>query len=1141
MKKIENVQRTVPDKICSKKTFRFTKVITFLLLLSVLNAFGNKVFSQYAQLNIDKKGVTVQNVLNSTVDKETVAADVLQQKTISGKVTDAATGEPLTGVNIMVKGTTVGVITDNNGNFTIPVPADGKKFVATFIGMITQEVDIQDNVTIAMKTDQIGLEEVVVIGYGTRKKRDIIGSVATVNSSEIISFSAPAFDAALQGAASGLMVNATSGKASSASNILVRGIHSLSLSSNPLWVIDGIIVESTADNGSSIGLLSTINPNDVESVEVLKDAAATSIYGSRGSNGVILVTTKSGKEGVSQSNIDYSQGISTLTRSADDFGLANTKQWFDITETARANSGLVPVTYDPVSMGGINSVDPTATLTRDQALATQTDWWDQILRTGSFREINFSTAGGSKSSSSYVSANYRKDNGVIKNESYDKLTLRLNMNRDLTKNLRIETRMTGTYVDDNTRPDAGGPAGTNTNMAAGGWQFAFSGCRPWMPVYKPENPSALWNTLSGYNLVASNDPANIRSEVTRYRLLGMAALNYNIPVIKGLSLRGEASLDYQQWHSINWGNTIIRRESKYGFDQKFLYRRLGYNLYSSFDRTFSDHNINLVAGVESGRQISEMSWLEGSNLPGTGQQLGQPGTVGKAESYFGVNPAGQGAEKVQLGIFGRGNYRFKDKYLVGISFRRDGTSEFLPEYRWGTFTAFSAGWIISDENFMKNIKAINFLKLRGSFGQTGNDKIPGGLSSPGYLNWLRYGPRSWLINAGTTFNSMPVRDVSWETTNSSDFGVDFGVLENRISGSIAYFNQKVTDLLLAVPIPISAGLFTFGQEGSIWSNIGDMKNFGIEFNVNTVNVNKNGFRWTTTVNFTTNGTKVLKLNPTLDSQANPLVAGATTTQIGNTVSRSGRKYGTYYLNEFAGIDKDHGYPLIYKADNNIYKLDAGGLPTTELNPNYLHRYVDPATGKNVILPATGANLGLNRIIFEDKTFRPTFVGGLTNSFEYKGFELSVGLNFSGGNYLLDDVQATINRPGGNFVSNLKEITWTPTNTAASLPLLSADNRYEIYDANGVLVPGGKQNFSGGYSTDQFLVKGDYIRLRSLRLGYDFQKSVVDKLKLQGLSLYVAANNLWTWAAEFKGWDPEIGSGSALPSLKTYYFGVNIRF
>jgi len=1182
------------------KTMRIMRLSVFFTFLFITQSWATSGYSQQARLSLDMKNVRVMEVLNQiekssefffffnekyvnvdrkvdvnvkdvkieeilnvlfkntdvnykVIDKQIIlttqkgGSDALQQdgKKISGKVTDQA-GVSLPGASVVVKGTTIGASTDFNGNFTVTVPAGGKTLVISFVGMNTQEMaiaDVTDNLIIVLKSDQMKLDEVVVLGYGTSKKRDVIGSVAKISGSEIVSLKSTSLDAALQGSASGLIVNSSAGNPGAASRVLVRGIHSLSLSSDPLFVIDGILVGSNMDGafqvggGYAVGIMSTINPNDIESMEVLKDAAATSIYGARGSNGVIIITTKTGKAGVTSSSVDYSQGISTLTRSASDFGLANTQQWFDVTETARANAGLVPVQYDPVVHGGINSVDPTARLSRDQALATQTNWYDQILRTGSFREINFSSTDASKNGTTFVSGNYRRDESPIKNEFVDRFIVRMNVGYNLTKNLKVEARMNGSYINNQSRPDAGAPGGNN-NTAAGGFRQAFSN-PPWIPVYKP-GTTELWNTLSGYNLVASNDPANYRSEASKYRILGVAALTYNIPMVKGLSLRTEGSIDLQENHAVYWTNTVLRRISKYGFDEKYMYRQLAYNIYASFERTFGDHNVNLVTGVETEMKMGETSWLEGEALAGNSQQLSQPATVMKAASYYGINPGGLAPEKSQRGYFGRGNYKFKDRYLVGVSFRRDGTSEFLPEYRWGTFTAFSAGWIMSDENFLKDIKAINFLKLRGSFGQTGNDKIPGGLSSPGYLDWLRMGPRSWLIQKGTTFSSMPVRDVSWETTNSSDFGIDFGVLDNRITGSVAYFNQKVTDLLLAVPIPISAGLFTFGQEGSIWSNIGDMKNFGFEFNANTINYDKNGIKWTTGFNFTTNGTKVLKLNPSLDSQGNGLVAGATTTQIGSTISRTGKKYGAFYLCEFAGIDPKYGYPLIYKADNNIYKLDAAGLPTKELNPNYLHRYTDPATGQSVILPATGTNKTNNRIIFEDKTSRPTFVGGLSNSIEYKGFDLSFAFTFSFGNYLYDDLDAAIHSVGPNFVSNLKDITWTSTNTNVSYPRLSSTNRYDVYDDKGALV-GANQTFAGGYNTDQFLVKGDYIRFRTLRLGYEFQKQLVEKMKLQGLTLYLAANNIWTWAKEFKGFDPEIGGGTGMPSMKTFYIGVNIKF
>lgn len=1063
---------------------------------------------------------------------------VQQQRSINGKVTDED-GNPLPGVNVMVRGTTIGVVTDINGKFTIIVPSDGKQFVISFIGMITQEVDIQDNLTIVMKSDQIGLEEVIVIGYGTSKKRDLLGSVAKVTGPKVVSLSTQTLDAVLQGNASGVQVSASSGHLGTFSRVLIRGAHSISSKSEPLWVIDGVIIGSSTDyggpNGGPNAALTTINPNDIESMEVLKDAAATSIYGQRGSNGVIIITTKSGKEGVTATNIDYSQGISTLTRSSDDFGLANTKQWFDIVETARANSQLVPVQFDPVVHGGVAIIDPTATLTRDQALATQVPWFDQILRTGSFKEINLSTSGGSKKESHFLSFNYRNDESVVINNFLRRLTFRANSSYFLTENLKVEARIFGSY--------------SFLKQSHRNEESIFSSAldiSPWNPIYKPEDPTKLWNTQSGRNLIASFDPVNSRADNMTYRILAASAVTYNVPFIKGLSLRGEATIDYLPSTQIYWINTVLRPLSALGSDFRDMHRVLSYNIYASYDKTFGDHNINLVMGTESQMQKKENSLINGEDLVGTSQQVGTPITLLTYYHTF-------GGEKYMRGYFGRGNYKFKDKYLVGISFRRDGTSEFISDYRWGTFIALSAGWIISDENFMKNIKQINFLKVKGSFGQTGNANIPGGLNSPGYLNWFRYGARANNVGTGTAFSSFPVTNISWETTNATDVGIDFGILENRISGSIGYYNQKVVDMLLAVPIPISGGMFTFGTEGSIWANIGDMKNYGIEFEINTINLDMNNFRWTSSLNISTNKNKILRLNTVLDEVGNGLLAG-TASDLGNTLSRTGGHLGTWYMNEYAGLDPDHGYPLIYKTDNNIYLLDASGKPTTERNPNYLHRYVDPETGGNVIIPATNSNTNLNRILLEDKTYLPTWFGGLSNSFSYKRFELSFLFSFAGGNYLYDNLARKIHSPtSGNFVSNLKDLSWTPTNSSALLPPLSATGKYDEYDKDGNLVTA-NQNFNAKYPTTQFLVKGDFVRLRTMRFNYDFQESIAERIKLKGLSVYVAANNLLTWTAEFKGLDPEGvnqndrfsnldqgNRGAGLPTLKVYYFGVNVKF
>jgi TonB-linked SusC/RagA family outer membrane protein len=1069
---------------------------------------------------------------------------------ISGKILDAQ-NNPIIGVTIIETSTSKGTISDVNGNFAIQLDSKNPVLDISFIGYVTQKISVgsKTDLLITLQEDQKLLDEVVVVGYGTQKKRDVIGSVAKVTSNQITSLSSGSLDGALQGSASGLQVSSASGSPGAISRIMIRGTNSLSSATEPLWVIDGIIVGSNLDNsstnyqtnGNSVGILSTINPNDIESLEVLKDAAATAIYGQRGSNGVIIVTTKSGKSGVAESNFSYSQGFSDLTKRPEDFGLATTKQWFDIMESARGNSNLIPVQYDPIVHGRVNSIDNTSTLTRDQALATQTDWAKQILRTGGFKEINFSTTNGTPKGSYFLSGNYRRDESVIQNESLERFSLRSNMDFNLTNNLKLEGRVNLSYLNNIAPPNGGAPGGNN-NTAMGGFNQSLTGNTPWMPVYQPNDPAKLWNTLSGYNIVASNDPANIRSEAMKYRILTGGALTYNVPFVKGLSLRAEASMDLTHDHNILWSNTVVRRESAYGFDDKSQYRHLGYNAFATYSRTFNSHAVNLVAGFESEMISTERSYIEGDKLSGTLQQVGSPGNPIRLGSAY-------GGERYLQGYFGRANYKFMDKYLLGVSFRRDGTSEFIDVNRWANFSAFSGGWILSDEAFMKEVKFVDLLKIRGSFGQTGNANIPAGIDAPGYLDWLRYGQKDLGITKGTTLSSLAVKTVSWETTNSTDYGVDFGFLKNRINGSIAYYSQKVTDMLLATPIPISSGIFSWGVDGSIWNNIGDMRNSGVEFNVNTVNIQKKNFKWTSSLNITTNSNEILKLNSALDGVGGGIITG-------NTLSRTGGSLGTWYLNEFAGVDANYGYPLIYKADNNQFIKDDAGVNTTELNPNYLGRYVDPVTGENVILPATNANTNSNRILHEGKSGLPTYFGGLTNSISYKNFDLSFTFTFSGGNYVYDQVSSLLNSVGLHQMSgSLLENSWSATNTTALLPKLTANGNYDEYSAAGTLVKA-NQNFNPKYLTDQYLVKGDYIRLRTLRLNYNFDKSVVDKLKLKGLNAYVSANNILTYAFAFKGYDPEGVNldgnaqnrnltqgvmGYGLPTLKSINFGINIKF
>ncbi|MCX2739506.1 SusC/RagA family TonB-linked outer membrane protein [Pontibacter anaerobius] len=1053
-----------------------------------------------------------------------------QAVTVSGKVTDEK-GEGLPGVTILLKGTTRGTATGADGTFSLSVPEATGTLVISFIGYQTQEVPISNraSINVSLTPDMKALEEVVVVGYGRQEKRDVTGSIATIKSQDITQLPTASFDAAIQGRATGVQVAGASGVPGAPVRVLIRGTNSISSGSDPLYIVDGMPISNDLNGyGTNNGAtpqnpMASINPNDIESVEVLKDAAATAIYGSRGSNGVIIITTKSGKGGKGSLNVDFSQGISDLTRTAEDIGFVNSAEYFALMDQARANSGLSP--FDP--MRNVNlfprpdvgvSADP---ITREQAERTNTDWFDQILRTGSFRDVNVSATRGGDKFSFYTSANYREDKGVLKNNKFERFSGRVNLDFEPINNLRTGTRLNFAYTKNNRAKSLG------TGMSNGfGFSQAATHALPWYPIYRFDDPTQYWNPVAPVNLVAQSDPDNILDQVDQYRGIGGVWAEYTLPWVKGLSLRTEGSFDIIQANTVYWVSRDIRattadNDGSFALDNTATIKNYNYNLYGNYVKDFGeDHNLSITAGTESQRMSRYTHNMSGMNLTGSYQQLGNPGL------RTGMT-AGLGGERYIRAYFTRANYKLKDKYLLGASLRRDGSSAFSEDLRWGNFAAVSAGWIISEEEFMRSLSLINFLKLRGSFGQTGNQSIPGNVDVMTFRGDRKYGYDEVGGSLGTQVSNIGAADVTWETTDSYDLGIDFGLVQNRVSGSVVYYHRNVKDLLLQVPLPPSV------QPSQIWANIGDMQNKGLEFNLTTINVDAGGFQWTTSFNITTNANKVLRLNPQADKTGSGI-------RDGYTLTKTGERLGTWYMADYAGIDPDKGVELIWELDQEEFAASGQTV----------------RTGNKI--PATINNLSNNRFFLEDKTTLPTYFGGFDNTFTYKGFDLNALFTFSGGNYLYDNSEKATSYAAYGQMLLRKDLignTWTHENRNAAYPELRWDHQY-LYDDEGN--PSSGTNYNNElHIHNKYLYKGDYVRLRNLQLGYTFSTAATQRLKIQGLRVFVSGTNLLTFT-KFQGWDPEvvtnIGSGQSanlnqgfissnlpVPSLRTYTAGVSVKF
>ncbi|NJK93664.1 MAG: SusC/RagA family TonB-linked outer membrane protein [Bacteroidales bacterium] len=848
--------------------------------------------------------------------------------------------------------------------------------------------------------------------------------------------------------------------------------------------------------------LSTINPNDIENIQILKDAAATSIYGSRASNGVILITTKSGKKGKGSVDISYNTGVSDLSRKPEDIGFSTSKQYFSLMDKARANSGLPAMTPMNV-IGTWPKRNPADTLSRAMAENSDVDWFDQILRKGKYKEFNFSTSKGSEKSTIFVSFNYRNDDGVLKNNSLERISGRINADFSPVNNLTTGFRVSLSHSKNNRMKDNGAGSTSGSNGNGGGFAAVNSNIMPWFQVNSANDPTGYWNAQAGFNPAATNDPNLVRDEAQSYRGLGGAYMQYNLPWIKGLSFRTEFSADITQGNSWNSISKYLRDDLKsYVQENSQTINNTNYNVYGNYDRSFGGSNINLTLGTESQSYYVYNKYMEAKDVLGSYQQIGV-NPLTKMNMTSDITD-----ERYIRSYFGRADYKFKDRYILGFSLRSDASSVFPKENQWATFKAFSAGWIISDESFWK-FEQVNLLKLRGSFGQTGNQNIPNNVYLTRWGDIGRYG------NADVTPNGSALSGISsplrWELTNNFDAGIDFGLFQNKVSGSVAYFMHDIKDLLMLTSIPISSGI----NGGVMWQNIGKMKNSGLEIEISANPLTIGDFKWSTTFNITLNTNKVLALNELLDRTNKGL-------QTGETLTKKNGKIGAYFMAEYAGVDPAHGVEMIYEIDSLVYAQTGETVKTGNL------------------IAATSENLSRNKVIHNDKTGLATYWGGFTNTFSYKGFDLNVFFTFQGGNYLFDYGEkygTTPQRGQYNLRSDMVDNTWVKAGDNANFPELRWDQSFnwDMSKATNYQWVQKSSNYNNELNFhDKYLHKGDFIRLKNLQLGYSLPSSVLSKIKIQGLRVYVSGTNILTFT-KFKGYDPEVVSlGNNLsPGIVSY--------
>ena len=1027
-----------------------------------------------------------------------IAGKTVWAFTVTGKVTTDK-GAPIPGASVQVKGTSTGVATAANGTFSIIVP-DGvtnATLVISSIGFETREEVIsgRNTVNIILQADNRKLDEVVILGYGSQKRREVIGSISKIKAADITKVPTTSFADALQGQASGLFIASTSGHPGAAPDIKIRGKGSINLSSSPLFIIDGVPIETggggqlTMNGVKPVSPLAMINPGDIESIEVLKDAAATAIYGNRGSNGVIIVTTKSARAGKATTTVTYDGGISRLPYKQNDIYM-DSEDYFATIDKAWANSGNT-TPFEPSKIINSQFLDEKPALTREEAMTYNTNHLAALTQQNAgYHQFGLNMTRGFEKGGMVFSTNYRNEKGILRNNNLEKFSGRFNLNFSPLKSVTFGVNTNLLYLK-NTGVQTGNGKGL------GGWDN-WPAMMPFFKLYDPNSATGYWAANSGFNALAFSDPKLIRNDLNEYRTITNAFVQWDSP-IKGLSLRSEGGVDFIVNNSSYWRSIFLDANAPFNNEASELSvteQTFNYNGFLTYNRAFGEHAVNITAGAEATRKSSYIRSVSGNSVTSGYPELINPLTLTDGDGYT----AGQ---QYLMGTFARANYIYKDRYIINTSIRRDGHSVLSPDNRFATFYAFGGGWIITDEKFA-NIPGVSLLKLRGSYGTSGNTALTAEMTQLSMgTSPNRYGGA--YLPGATTLGPIGSPGLKWETTASTDLGLDFGFLDDRITGSVAYYNKKVSNLILRGNVPLSAGFTT----NAVWENIGSLRNWGWEFDVTSLNIKKGGFTWNTDFNISFNDNRILSLNEFEKGK------GAEGTE---TIRKEGEKLDVWYLAQFTQVDPQKGIALIEQRDDKAWNT----------------RFVTVGTGAEI--PMNRSNVEANKFVHSGKTALPTFYGGLNNRFTYKNFDVSVLLAFSGGNWKLNTIAERGRRISDiSNIFKVKGTVWEKPGDIAQYPELVYGAAYN-FDNDGNPITG-TTNFEDGNS-DFWLEKADFIRLRNLQIGYSLPGAATKRIGLQGLRFYAGGTNLAT-ITSYTGLDPETNGEVTVP--RTITFGFNVSF
>ena len=1100
-----------------KQIFRIMRISTFLLMVCVFCSYAGNAHSQNAKVSIRMNNVKLDKILNeienqtdyifiynNQVDinkitsvkvKNEAVAQVLdrilsgtginyelegthiiltteaikdlhaqqQAKTVTGTVTDVS-GEPIIGANIRIKGTTTGTITDIDGNFSIEAKPQSVIEVS-YIGYLTQETVInnQKSIRFLLKEDTKTLDEVVVIGYGVQKKADLTGSVANINTEKLNTQSNANIGQALQGKIAGVDIVSQGGAPGSGTRIMVRGIGTLN-NASPLYIVDGMYMNS----------IDHINPNDIASIDVLKDASSAAIYGSRAANGVIIVTTKEGSNTEGKPIIDLSVnlGISTASKFLD---MLDAKGWAEVTTIARQAIGK-----------------PALDMATDLANKPDNDWQDIMFRPALMQNYNLSVKGGGKYSTYYTGLGYFNQDGIVKGTNYQRYNIQskndykrgifsagtnliISFSHDKPLHQELRGGMIGTILqsvptlekyDDTREGGYGGTYGDVVNIP---------------------HPLAIIddNIMDRYN-------ENVKI---------FANLYAQIELFKGLKYKLNLTPDFSFERYKNYLNKYdfgLATNSITQLTERQRRRRniLVENLLT-FDRTFGEHKISALAGYTY--QDSRFRHIQayGEGLPQGLEEIDAATTNRSNE--------GNSWRSVLTSILGRVFYSYQNKYLFTATIRRDGSSKFGKNNRYGYFPSFSLGWNVAEEKFMENVHWLDQLKLRGGYGVLGNQEIDNYQYSSTITTGINYPDGNGGLLQGAFPKNFANPDIKWEETAMTNVGIDFMAFNNRLSLTADYYVKNTKDILLTVPIPISSG----GANDPI-RNAGKIRNNGFEFNLGWMDQPNPDISYGINLIGSFNKNKVIAMG----SESGSIKGGSTNQNITTSETKAGYPIGGYWLISTAGYF------------NSQEEVDAYAKDGKKIQPA-----AEPGDIKFVDANNDGVINDDDRV-FQGSPF-PDFTFALNGNMRYKNFDLSIGLQGVLGNKIYNATRQTLEdvTKGSNFLASCLDY-WTPENKNASHPRLTWDD----------------PNRNTRAESDRYLENGSYLRLRSVQLGYTFPQTWF-KGAIQHARVYINAENLFT-ITSYSGYSPDVNADNAnyrgfdnfiYPTNRTFMLGLNVTF